>query len=316
MVDFVSHWSRRTKLPVSKLLKWLGLSAAKFYDWTQRRGRENSHNGAQPRDFWILPWEKKKVIDYYREHPLEGYRRLTFMMLDADIVAISPSTTRRILLGAGLLRRWNGKESKKGGGFQQPLLPHEHWHIDISYLNIAGTFYYFIGILDGASRYIVAWDIKGHMTEKDVELVLQRAKEKFPDARPRIISDNGPQFIARDFREFIRLSGMTHVRTSPYYPQSNGKLERLNKTIKVECIRPQVPLSLSDARRLVGKYVEHYNSVRLHSSIGYVAPEAWLNGRHTEIFNTRRTKLEQARVARQETRKFNQQQPQISGLNG
>ena len=75
------------------------------------------------------------------------------------------------------------------------------------------------------------------MTETDVEIILQRAKEKFPDARPRIISDNGPQFIAKDFKEFIRLSGMTHVRTSPYYPQSNGKLERFHKTIKGECIR-------------------------------------------------------------------------------
>jgi putative transposase len=54
----------------------------------------------------------------------------------------------------------------------------------------------------------------------------------------RIISDNGPQFIARDFKEFIRISGMTHVRTSPYYPQSNGKIERWHKSLKSECIRP------------------------------------------------------------------------------
>jgi len=64
------------------------------------------------------------------------------------------------------------------------------------------------------------------MREADVEVILERAKEKYPVAKPRIISDNGPQFIARDFKEFIRISGMTHVRTSPYYPQSNGKIER------------------------------------------------------------------------------------------
>jgi len=64
------------------------------------------------------------------------------------------------------------------------------------------------------------------MKEADIEVILERAKEKHPEAKPRIISDNGPQFIARDFKEFIRISGMTHVRTSPYYPQSNGKLER------------------------------------------------------------------------------------------
>ncbi len=70
------------------------------------------------------------------------------------------------------------------------------------------------------------------MTESDVEIILQRAREKFPDAKPRIISDNGPQFIAKDFKEFIRISGMTHVNTSPYYPQSNGKLERYHRSIK------------------------------------------------------------------------------------
>ncbi len=98
-------------------------------------------------------------------------------------------------------------------------------------------------------------------------------REKFPDARPRIISDNGPQFIAKDFKEFIRIAGMTHVRTSPYYPQSNGKLERYHKTIKGECIRVKVPLSLEGltATHLVTDYVEHYNLVRLHKlPIGYV----------------------------------------------
>jgi len=64
------------------------------------------------------------------------------------------------------------------------------------------------------------------MSEADIEIILQGAKEKYPEARPRIISDNGPQFIAKDFKEFIRISGMTHVRTSPFYPQSDGKSER------------------------------------------------------------------------------------------
>jgi len=74
------------------------------------------------------------------------------------------------------------------------------------------------------------------MKEPEVELVIQRARERYPEATPRIISDNGPQFIARDFKTFIRLCGMTHVRTSPYYPQSNGKIERWHKSLKSECI--------------------------------------------------------------------------------
>jgi putative transposase len=136
------------------------------------------------------------------------------------------------------------------------------------------------------------------MKEAEVEIIIQRAREAFPDAYPRIISDHGPQFIAKDFKEFIRICGMTHVRTSPYYPQSNGKLERWHRSLKGECIRPGTPLSLDDARRLVGEYVAHYNTVRLHSAIGYVAPVDKLEGREPEIFAGRDRKLHEAREAR------------------
>jgi putative transposase len=170
------------------------------------------------------------IIGFHLKNPLEGYRLLTFMMLDADIVAVSPTSVWRVLSQAGLLSKWNGKPLKKGTSFAEPLAAHEHWHIDVSYLNISGTFYYLCSILDGFSRYLVNWDIRESMTEADIEIILQGAKEKHPEARPRIISDNGPQFIAKDFKEFIRISGMTHVRTSPFYPQSNGKIERWHKS--------------------------------------------------------------------------------------
>jgi transposase InsO family protein len=225
------------------------------------------------------------------------------MMMDDDIVAVSSSSVCRVLSGAGLLSRWHHKASKKGDGFQQPLAAHEHWHIDISYLNICGTFYYLCSLLDGFSRYIVHWEIREQMTEADVETILQRAREAFPDARPRIISDNGPQFIARDFKEFIRLSGMTHVKTSPYYPQSNGKLERYHKTIKGTCIRVHTPLSLADARTIVADFVNHYNTRRLHSAIGYVTPKDKLEGRAATILAQREAKLALARETRRAKRK-------------
>ena len=174
--------------------------------------------------------------------------------------------------------------------------------MDVSYVNLQGTFYYRFSVIDGYSRSIVHWDIRESMKEAEVEIILERAKEKYPEARPRIISDNGPQFLARDFKEFIRVSGMTHVRTSPYYPQSNGKVERWHQSLKRECIRPKTPLCLDDARRIVGEDVDHYNHVRLHSAIGYVAPADKLAGRETEIFKERDRKLEAAREERRQRR--------------
>ena len=302
MIDYVRTWADKTGLHAKQLVAWIGIARSKYYDWKDRYGQVNEHNAWIPRDHWLEPWEKDAVIAYHYEHPLEGYRRLTYMMIDADIVAVSPSSVYRILRGAGLMRRWNGKPSKKGTGFQQPTGPHEHWHVDIAYLNIRGTFYYLCSVLDGFSRYIVHWEIRESMTEQDVEIVVQRARERFPQARPRIITDNGPQFVAKDFKEFIRLCGMKHVRTSPYYPQSNGKLERYHKTAKVECIRPGVPLSLADARRIVGRFVSRYNIERLHSGIGYIAPKDKLEGRAEAIFAERDAKLAVAREARRARR--------------
>jgi putative transposase len=120
----------------------------------------------------------------------------------------------------------------------------------------------------------------------------------YPDSSPRIITDNGPQFIAKDFKEFIRLAGLTHVKTSPYYPQSNGKIERWRQSLKADCLRPGCPLSHQDAARLIERFIKHYNTVRLHSAIGYITPAHRLAGRHREIFAERDRKLELARQIR------------------
>ena len=91
---------------------------------------------------------------------------------------------------------------------------------------------------------------------------------------------------------------MTHVKTSPYYPQSNGKLERYHRTIKSTCIRANTPLSLDDCQRLVTDFVDRYNNVRLHSSIGYITPADKLHGRAEAIQSQRGAKLAAARQAR------------------
>jgi len=302
VVDYVRYWSDKTEIKAAKMVNWIGIARSKYYYWRDRYGKVNEHNAWIPRDFWLDDWEKQAIIAYYLDHPLEGYRRLTYMMIDDDIVAVSPSSVYRVLKNADLLNRWNRKASKKGDGFTQPLKPHEHWHIDISYINICGTFYYMCSVLDGFSRYIVHWEIRRQMTEMDVEIILQRAREMFPEAQPRVISDNGPQFISKDFKEFIRISGMTHVRTSPYYPQSNGKLERYHKTIKGTCIRVKTPLSLEDARSVVSDFVDHYNNERLHSAIGYVTPRDKLEDRAEMMHAARDAKLAAARQARKAKR--------------
>lgn len=299
VVTFVQHWQSKTGYQLSWFIQRLGISRSKYYSWLNRQGQPNQHNALVPKQHWLTETEKEAIVSYIANHCEIGYRRLSYILLDEDVVAVSPSSVYRLLLARDLIRPSQATPSRKGQGFDQPDQPHQHWHIDISYLNIASTFYYLCAILDGYSRYIVQWDIRASMTEGDVEIILQRARERFPKAKPRIISDNGPQFIARDFKHFIRLCGMQHVRTSPYYPQSNGKIERWHQTIKQECIRPGTPLSLADAQRIVTAYIQQYNHHRLHSALGYITPADKLHHREQIIFAQRLQKLELARQQRQ-----------------
>ena len=163
-----------------RFIGWLGIAASKFHDWRARYGLANEHNALVPRDWWLEPWEKTAILDFHAGHPLEGYRRLAFMMLDADVVAVSPSSVYRVLRDAGLMKAHNSKPSLKGKGFQQPLRAHEHWHVDVSYINVAGTFFYLCSLLDGCSRFIVHWEIRESMTEAEVETIIQRARERYP----------------------------------------------------------------------------------------------------------------------------------------
>jgi transposase InsO family protein len=287
---------------VGRFVSWLGVAKSKFYTWRERYGKANEHNGRIPRDHWLADGEKAAILDFHDRHPLEGYRRLAFMMLDQNVAAVSPASVYRVLKQAGRLdRKWQ-KPSKKGTGFEQPLAAQEHWHIDIAYVNVGGTFYFLCTVLDGYSRAIVHWELRETMKEHEVETILQRAREKYPDATPRIISDNGPQFIARDFKEFIRQAGMTHVRTSPFYPQSNGKLERYHRTVKGTCLRAGCFADVAEVRAALARFVAYYNEVRLHSALGYIAPADKLAGREAEIFAARDARLEAAREGRRQRR--------------
>jgi transposase InsO family protein len=135
----------------------------------------------------------------------------------------------------------------------------------VSYINIAGNCYFLTSVLDGYSRFIVHWEIRESMTERDVETIVQRALEQYPDEKRRIISENGPQFIARDFKEFIRLESITHVRTRFYYRQSNGKIDRWHGSVKQERATG-VARFARGTQTYLNAYADHSNTVCLHSA--------------------------------------------------
>lgn len=299
VVEFIEAIIPKTDIQLKKLLAMIGINSSKYYSWNQRKGKANNHNGKIPKKHWCFPWEKEAIMSYVKKHPAEGYRRLTYMMIDENIVAVSPATTYRVLKSAGLLNRFNRvKKSSKGNGFNQPIVPHQHWHTDIKYVNYRGTFLFLISIIDGYSRYIVHHELRANMQEYDIEITIQRALEKYPSYKPRIISDNGPQYISKDFAEYLKIVGLQHIRTSIAYPQSNGKIERYHRTIHEECLMKKSLINLKDAQKQITDYIEYYNTKRLHSSLYYLTPEDFLFDRVEEKLKLREDKLDEARENR------------------
>jgi putative transposase len=301
VVETMNAYTEKTGIPLDRLLRHARLRRSKYYEWKRRYGLDNRHNGHVPKANWLFEHEKEAIVEYAKNNPEEGYRRLAYRMIDDDVVYATPSSVYRVLRAAGLLRKYLvAKNKAKGLGYTQPDGPHKEWHIDISYVNILETFLFLIALIEGFSRYVVHHELRAAMEEKDVQLVVQRALERFPGHKPRIISDRGSQFIAKDFKEFIRYAGLSHTFTSAGYPQSNGKIERFFRTAKTSCIRRQSFLSVQDARAQLDSFVHHYNHTRLHSAIRYVTPFDRLVGKDTEIIKTREHKLLEARRVRVE----------------
>jgi transposase InsO family protein len=277
----------------------INLSSSKYYTWIDREGEPNHHNGKIPKQNWLLEWEINEIVAYAVNHPGEGYRRLTYMMLDENVAFASPATVYRILKYFGLLNRWNKtKTQSKGHGFIQPTAPHQHWHTDIKFVNYRGTFLFLISVIDGYSRYIVHHELRQNMQTAEVELTVQKGLEKFPGNSPKLISDNGPQYISKDFAEYLKFVGLQHIRTSIANPQANGKIERSFRTINEECLRKTSFINLDDAKKQIADYIEFYNTKRLHSSLFYLTPEDFLMDRVLERIAERESKLSTAKKIR------------------
>ena len=164
---------------------------------------------------------------------LYGYRYLAWQMIDENIAFVRPASVYNIMKEYDLVHKWakNEGEAKKKG-FDQPPSPNEQWHTDISYIKVLGVFYYFISIMDGYSRKILDWELCETMEGINIELLVARVKEKYPEAHARIIHDNGKLFISKDFKDLVSVLELYETSARVCHPQSNGKLERFHSTIK------------------------------------------------------------------------------------
>lgn len=240
----------RTGWSVGCVLKRLGIARSVYYEWRDRALQQRLDDLVPGGGCLsaVLPEEKEAAITYALAHPKEGYRRLAWMMVDADVASLSPASVYRILTDADLLYRWK-RSCRSGEKPEAPTRPHQRWHTDIMYLRVGDVWYFLVTVLDGFSRYVVHWELLTSMRAADVRLVIQHALEANELKDVEIVSDNGSQFTSADFKALVRQFELQHIRIRTYHPESNGTLERFHRSTR-EALADQDLRNLTRARTL------------------------------------------------------------------
>ena len=225
VINDINIQRKRTGFRLNLILKLYGINKSSYYAWFDDNGELKSNIERQPIKTRILPEEIERVINYRKEHRDVGYRKLTWMMNDANVAYMSESSVYNLLSARKMLYGW---DSVKGTDTEKeykhkPQFVHHHWHTDIAYIKIMDNYYFLIMLLDGYSRFLLGWELMTDMLFSSVQMFVQRVKEKYPDARPMLINDNGSQFISNDFKGLITRLQIQQVFTRRNHPQTNGR---------------------------------------------------------------------------------------------
>jgi len=290
------------------ILSELGLTRSVYYDWLgkQKMGRLADRVVVPRSPLTVLSAEVKSAVEYAKAHPREGYRRLTWMMVDDDIVYLAPTTVYRILDKHDLLYRWKRPEPGMGKKVPVATYPDEVWHVDLMYLWVKGRWYFLVTVLDSYSRYVVHWELALSMLASEVADIIAAALEKVPGKRPRIVRDNGSQFVSKDWREVIRHFEIEEIPIRVRHPESNGRIERYHRSVREEGLGDQEREDYYQARDLLDQWVRYYNHERLHSALNYLHPVDYYKGNPEALMAARKKKLTKAIARRKEINKRSQ----------
>jgi transposase InsO family protein len=299
VLALVARTRARTGWTLRRILARLGVSKSRYHEWVRRAEQRVLDDLVRPpRCPWqALPEEVDAVLGYALAHPREGYRRLAWMMVDDDVAYLSPSSVYRILDDADLLYRWKRGRSV-GERPAAPTRPNQRWHTDLMYLRVNDSWYFLVTVLDAYSRYVVHWDLLTAMTAAAVRVVIQDALT-LTGATPEVVTDNGSQFTAKDFKELVRDFELEHIRIRTYHPESNGRVERFHRSTR-EALDAADLANLGKARAIIAQWVHHYNERRLHAALNYLPPAEYYAGDPAARLAERRQKLHAARTQRRE----------------
>jgi putative transposase len=275
----------------------LGVPRSTYYRWRQgqwSQGLETpSGDGRRP---WnrLTPDEDGRILAAAREAPELSSRQLSAWITDNAGFAVSESTVYRILRREGLVKRPEVQLAAGKEYHTKTTKPHQMWATDASYFRVTGWgYYYLVTVMDDYSRFILAWKLQRDMAAGSLIEVVQEAVDatgmtEVPvEDRTKLLSDNGSGYVSRAFRDYLHLVGIKHVLAAPFHPQTNGKLERYQQTIKREV--NQVPYEFpSQLESALAGFVDYYNFRRYHKALGDVTPADVLHGRREQILQARK----------------------------
>jgi putative transposase len=283
VMQIVELTKRRSGWRVYRTLAALGVPRSVYYAWKSRESLED-RVGKPCRVYEVLPEERAAICEFALKYTKIGYRKLTWMMVDAGVACVGESTVYRVLSEYNF--RPNG--------------PNQQWHTDVMYVWVAARFYFLLSFVDAFSRYIVHHKLLISLDGQSVAVELQAALEAAQGAKPRVVHDHGSEFVNRDVAAVIKTHNLIDIKTKPRHPESNGIVERFNGTVRDET-DDDYGSNYLQAEAIIAKLMHHYNEERLHATLGYMTPATWHRGQPNEVREERTRRIAAARAHRKMT---------------
>jgi transposase InsO family protein len=296
VMQIVAQTKRRSGWNAYRTLVALGIPRSVYYAW---KARENLQDkvGKRCRLYEVLPEERTAICEYALGFPKIGYRKLTWMMVDAGVACVGESTVYRVLSEADLLSRWKRSAASSGEYHFRPTGPNQQWHTDVMYVWVAARFYFLLSFVDAYSRYVVHHKLLISLDGQSVAIELQAAMESIEGAKPRIVHDHGSEFVNRDVAAVVKTHNLIDIKTRARHPESNGIVERFNGTVRQDS-DDNYGENYLKAECIIAGLMRHYNEERLHAALGYMTPATWHRGKPDEIRDERARRIAAARAHR------------------
>jgi transposase InsO family protein len=294
----------------TEALARLAISPSTFYRWRQRfraSGVPGLHDRKPLRERnWnqLLPEERAKILSVALLYPEWSSREIACHMADTCGFTVSESTVYRLLRQAGWIKPKESRTFLASREFHtRTKRVNQMWQTDATHLLVKRWgWYYLISVLDDFSRKVLAWRLQTSLGADAFSEVVELACEatgmdRVPaEDRAKLLSDNGAALISRPFGEYLEARGLGHILSSPYHPQTMGKIERYHRSCK-EQVNLFVWETPEELAREVGRFIAFYNEHRYHEALGNVTPDDVYYGRRESILE-RRARLKEETLAR------------------